>query len=503
MTAHPPSASPVGVGGDVPKQPWSFKRLVRLLFLLDDKVDQRTYFTAGVLLMALKYLLDGSIYAYARGHFLTPWEFFSPLSSWRAIPSQDTAPLAGWQNATDLDILSLVGIFSLPFMWVMISMSVRRAADAGKSPWIGTLTLVPFINLFVMLILSFLPSVESSTWNSITNTQTNLADTADGRGLKSAMVGIGMSIVFCAVMMLLSVYVIESYGVVLFMLTPFLAGAISSYHYNKNHIQPTMKSIGVAVTSITIGCAALLLFALEGLICILMAYPLVAAAGALGGVIGRSIAMRGGGAMAPRTVGMMLLTLPFFAAAENNAVAPMIQEVQTVVEIDAPPDAVWPRVVAFSELAPPEEWFFQAGVAYPIRARIEGSGVGAIRYCEFSTGPFVEPITRWEEPNRLSFDVVKQPQPMHEWSPYENIAPPHLDGYLESKRGEFRLIALDGGKRTRLEGSTWYTLDLYPSTYWRPFAESLLHSIHTRVLTHIKEETEDAIKAKPSSHPAQ
>ena len=44
-----------------------------------------------------------------------------------------------------------------------------------------------------------------------------------------------------------------------------------------------------------------------------------------------------------------------------------------------------------------------------MKARIEGEGVGAIRYCSFSTGDFVEPITAWEKPHRLAFDVVKNP----------------------------------------------------------------------------------------------
>ena len=73
---------------------------------------------------------------------------------------------------------------------------------------------------------------------------------------------------------------------------------------------------------------------------------------------------------------------------------------------------------------------------------------------------------------------------MHEWSPYRHVHPPHLDGYLKTRRGEFRLIALPGG-RTRLEGSTWYTLDLAPSGYWALWSDALIHQIHTRVLEHI------------------
>lgn len=51
-----------------------------------------------------------------------------------------------------------------------------------------------------------------------------------------------------------------------------------------------------------------------------------------------------------------------------------------------------------SEIPPPVEWIFRAGIAYPIRAEMRGSGSGAERYCVFSTGAFVEPIQAWDEP---------------------------------------------------------------------------------------------------------
>ena len=50
-------------------------------------------------------------------------------------------------------------------------------------------------------------------------------------------------------------------------------------------------------------------------------------------------------------------------------------------------------------------------------------------------------------------------------------------------------MALPGG-RTRLEGRTWYTLRLYPTLYWTPVAEMILHRIHDRVLLHIKAHAE-------------
>jgi hypothetical protein len=75
------------------------------------------------------------------------------------------------------------------------------------------------------------------------------------------------------------------------------------------------------------------------------------------------------------------------------------------VEIDAAPEIVWRSVIAFPEIDYPRAWWFQAGIAAPVGARIEGTGVGAVRYCDFTTGSFVEPVTAWEEGRLLAFDI--------------------------------------------------------------------------------------------------
>lgn len=146
--------------------------------------------------------------------------------------------------------------------------------------------------------------------------------------------------------------------------------------------------------------------------------------------------------------------MPLGAVLEPSSTAGrVLHEARSSVVIEAPPDAVWAHVVAFRPIPEPSEVAFRLGIAYPRYARIEGAGVGAVRYCVFSTGAFVEPITRWEPGRRLAFDVAKSPPPLRELTPFAGIAPPHLDGYLRSTRGEFRLVPLADG-RTRLEGST-------------------------------------------------
>ena len=164
--------------------------------------------------------------------------------------------------------------------------------------------------------------------------------------------------------------------------------------------------------------------------------------------------------------------------------------VRSKVIVNAPPEKVWNNVVTFSELPPADDWLFDLGIACPTCATIEGTGVGAIRYCNFTTGPFVEPITVWDEPNVLAFDVTKQPAPMKELSPYD-IHPPHLDGHLQSKRGEFRLERIDGD-RTRLTGTTWYKHNMWPAFYWKIWSDFLIGRIHDRVLQHVKNLSEES-----------
>ena len=74
---------------------------------------------------------------------------------------------------------------------------------------------------------------------------------------------------------------------------------------------------------------------------------------------------------------------------------------------------------------------------------------------------------------------------MREWSPYAGVLPKHLHGYLVSKRGQFRLVPLAGG-RTLLEGTTWYQHGLWPAGYWRWWSDAIIHRIHLRVLRHIR-----------------
>lgn len=476
-STDPPSSKPP------PRNP--VLRVLRLWFGFRDRVSRGAYVASGLGLMALKYGMDALLVAVVTGVLWSPLAYFNPVYSMRT---------EAFRAAPEWLFLLLV-LNAMPFLWIGVTMSVRRAVDAGVSAWVGLLFLVPILNFVGMAILSLLPG-KGGAWNpsmttpyrAPTGPQRRLPLNIDPE-LMSALQGFGAALAVGLGMVGFSVYTLGSYGAALFFVTPFVMGSVSAFLYNRPLPQPVGKTLGVAMLSVAAAGSAMLLFALEGLICLLMAFPIAAVIATIGAVVGRAIALNTATTMAQTAA--MVLVLPGVAGAEKALEQAEVHEVVTVVEIDAPPSVVWPNVIGFNELDPPAEWVFHTGLAYPMRATIEGEGVGAVRKCEFSTGPFIEPITVWDEPRRLGFDVASQPPAMKEWSPYRYVHPPHLAGSLRSKRGEFRLIALPDN-RTRLYGSTWYELSMFPEVYWRVWTEKLLHQIHQRVLEHVKKNSEAA-----------
>jgi hypothetical protein len=153
----------------------------------------------------------------------------------------------------------------------------------------------------------------------------------------------------------------------------------------------------VACLSTALLGAALLGLAFEGMLCLLMALPIALPLAAFGGAFGYLVQRRRW--LHSRTsafLSALLIFVPGIQWMEHVAApTPPVYVVRTTIDIQASPEKVWKRVVSFSEIPPPTEWMFRTGIAYPIRAEIQGTGVGAERHCVFSTGAFVEPIEVW------------------------------------------------------------------------------------------------------------
>jgi len=480
-------------GGPLDERPRSsLAHLLRLWFGLDLPVGRLAYALTGCGLMLFKYGVDASVIYIVTGRFFSPVDYLNPSLSVRQFifSGPFLLPDASW-------LPWVLAAWTLPFFWVGISMSVRRAVNAGRSPWAGMLFLIPLVNYVAMIILCFLPTQTAGRWShsplSLTNapspetTPEDIANPAADERTKSALSSILLGGLVALAMLGLSVYLLGSYGATLFFATPLMITATSAYWYNRGHSRSYASTFAVSLLSLALPICFMLLFALEGLICVVMAIPIALAVGAFGALVGRAIALNSSAPASHAAVAVFLL--PLLAGVETAVVSPPLYEVLTTIEIDAPPERVWPHVIGYSALPEPEQWFFRAGIAYPRQVYLQGSGVGATRYCAFSTGAYVEPITVWEPPYRLAFDVVEQPPAMRELSPYDHVHAPHLNQTPRNRRGEFRLLRLPGN-RTRLEGRTWYEIEMYPQGYWTLWSDAFARSIHERVFRHLKQLSE-------------
>ncbi|MDP6385392.1 MAG: hypothetical protein QGI93_04275 [Planctomycetota bacterium] len=439
------------------------------LFSLRGTVGRSQYLATGLGLAMVKYSVDAGSCLLLTGTYWDPKTYLDPTFATR-MQGIDHLP-AGY--------LAFLVVWALPFLWIGVAMSARRARDAGLSQWMGLGFLLPFVSyLTILLLVLRAPRVPRTPVHG-----------SQEFTFRTALFGLGFTVLVGTGLIALLTEGLHYYGTVLFLGIPFLSGAVTGYLFNAPAERSAAATVGTATLTLLVGFLAMLAFALEGLVCLTMAFPVMWAAVAPGALFGRLLARM---SVPPdRTLGLVILGLPLSALAQQHWTRPAEREVMTAIVIDAPPLVVWENVVSFSELPPPDDWLLRTGIAYPLRARIEGQGVGAVRYCEFTTGAFVEPITHWEAPRRLSFDVLEQPDPMQEWSFYAHVNAPHLEQSFRSVRGEFRLTALPSG-RTRLEGSTWYRVEMGPERYWKLWGDGIVHRIHGRVLRHIKRLSEFA-----------
>lgn len=309
---------------------------------------------------------------------------------------------------------------------------------------------------------------------------------------KRKWISAGLTVFVSGLLTLWGIYGIGQYGIALFVFTPLFIGVSSTVLYGLKKGITKKEAWQIGFLTLGVFTAGLLVFAIEGLICIAMAAPIGILLTWMGSFIGYAIVNKTPN-NAPMTVLIFIAIIPTMAFMEKNN-EPNLISIITSIEINADPQAVWKNVVEFPQLDEPTEFIFKTGIAYPINAKIEGTGVGAVRHCNFTTGSFIEPISVWDEPRLLKFDVVAQPEPMKELS-FWHIDAPHLHDYFVSKQGQFKLTELPNGN-TLLEGTTWYYNNIRPTFYWQLWSGHIIHKIHERVLKHIKKNAEHEKKRR-------
>jgi len=390
---------------------------------------------------------------------------------------------------------------TVPFAAVGVALTLRRLRDAGASPWLALFFFVPFANLLFFVATALLPPTRPATTSTVKATdpfRSNDIVVHHPEKPRGRMAAVCYAAALGTVTALggfaVSVGLLGKYGYGLALGTPFIAAFVAGAFVVR--LFPSARYSDAALSCVftfVVTFALIVLFALEGVGCLVIFLPLLILPALLGGLLGYAA-----GKALPRreqaaalASGALLLLVTFGVEAIAPAPPTAAPVVETALEIDAPPADVWPLVTSVADMPPPVEYPFNAGIAYPVRATLDDGAVGAVRRCDFNTGTALETVTAWEPGRLLRFTIDSQPPPLRELTLYRTVHQPHLDGAVRNRVGELELVPLDGGRRTRLVGRSWYETSLSPAPYWESYAEVVIHAIHRRVLGAVKARAEE------------
>jgi hypothetical protein len=380
-------------------------------------------------------------------------------------------------------LLAVGFVFVVLQAWAVVALSYRRAVDARMDAWLAAVAIAPLIQFVAILALLTITHGDRSEEAPVLAAERRRVLSGWGGGLQGMLAGMALTLAGVAV----SALIFGSYGYGVFLVSPFLMGVVTAGVANARADLDRGESIGLVAATSFLGGLALVATALEGIGCIIMAAPLGIGVAIIGGMLGREAGRSGrhGGGQIASSVAV----LPVVFAIE--AVFPPSARFDTVqmIAVNAPPDRVWKAIVRMETISEPVSLIHRVGIAYPMRGRVFGEGVGALRYGDFSTGTAVERVTEWEENRKLTFVVLKDIPGLRELSPYRHVHAPHVHGYFTTRQTSFELIPREDGV-TEIVERTSHELKLDPALYWLPFARYMVDTNNSRVLRHIKAQAE-------------
>jgi uncharacterized membrane protein YhaH (DUF805 family) len=383
-------------------------------------------------------------------------------------------------------VLFLALVYWLMMSFVLAVLAFRRAIDADIPEWIAACAIAPIVQIPVILILCVLPSRAVS---AAAEDATQPARRAIDWGTAAQGMLAGMALTLAAVALGAPVFGVYGFG--LFVVSPFVIGAVTAYLANRKGDIGLRDTALVIALAAMLGGMALIVAALEGAVCIIMAGPLGIAVALLGGLLGRAVALYSRRSASQTVVCVALIPLVF--ATEHAFPTATAFDTQETIVVGAPADVVWNSLVHMAPLDEPLALPFRLGVAYPIGSRFVGEGVGAVRLGEFSTGTALERVTEWVPNRTLAFAVVEDVPSLREMSPYAHVHAPHVIGYFTTSFTSFELVA-QGEARTLIVERTAHELRLDPIFYWLPFTRWIVHENNARVLAHIRWQSERDFK---------
>ena len=270
---------------------------------------------------------------------------------------------------------------------------------------------------------------------------------------------------FLSLGFLLLYYDLIGYGFSFFVFLPFILG----YILGKSVVKRA-SLIGL-IFSLLAFFALLIAGALEGMVCILMALPLVIAAMFIGVAIRNFISRDKNDTQPDNPIKKSILPLFIFLGVsfgekqltKNNK---EINLVKTEIILPYSSIEVYESLKSFDTLIADKPFLMKLDLPIPTKCILEKDEVGGLRTCYFSGGTITERITELEKAKIIRMDVIDHNLPGRKWLGFNEAI------YYFDKLGQ------DSCKLTRI---TTYTSELMPRFYWQPLEKIGISQEHDYV----------------------
>lgn len=257
-------------------------------------------------------------------------------------------------------------------------------------------------------------------------------------------------------------------GQVLFLMVPVVAGFSIALVARRPD-----RTVSAALLAVLGSLASLIALGKEGVLCALLALPIIVVGLAIGVVIGLLIRkiFVDRASNQTTTMGFLLLIGPILIFAGERVERPLLEHPRTevisnTVEVSDSPEHVWMNIQSIDSVAGSKPLLMYVGLPVPQRCTMRGQGIGAQRTCYFNTGYIEETVTAWDPPYLLGLSIDRTHMPGRHW--------------LGIQYAEYRLES--GGKFTALTRTTTVTSYLLPAWYWHGFERLGVESEHRYIL---------------------
>jgi len=280
-----------------------------------------------------------------------------------------------------------------------------------------------------------------------------------------ALVGVGAGVVYgMAGFFLLKIPNAQQMGAVFFFMLPFVVGATIAMVTPRAFLSSLLLA---ATGSLLICLLSLVSMHAEGILCAVLAFPLIFVPLALGAVIGMFLRRLIRPFEGARMNALVLLLGPLLLFGghrfeEAHYPQPRVQTVTTTTHLAAPPEEVWRNIQSLSSLSGRKPFLMHIGLPIPQKCVLQGTSVGSKRICYFDQGSIEESVLEWDPPRKMRLAIDRTNMPGRHW--------------LSFNGAEYDLAADATG--TTITRTTIIRSTLRPAGYWAPFETWGVESEH-------------------------